>query len=134
VLGAGGGGTLALALLVCACVFAALAGPALSLHTRTEALQQTLSGLTGTTKSLQASAAYNDFTGSIGFATGDGAVALNSQAIGAGTTEIARGFAREGVPIGPGSWGAQTTKTNLVFGAAPSAQAGGDPKIEVTYR
>ena len=36
------GSTLALALLVCGCVFAAMAGPAISLHTRSEALHQTL--------------------------------------------------------------------------------------------
>ena len=34
------GSVLALALLTCGCVLAALAGPALSLHTRTQALHQ----------------------------------------------------------------------------------------------
>ena len=51
-----GGSTLALALLVCGCVFAAMAGPALSLHTRSQALHQTLAGLTATTKTVQVSA------------------------------------------------------------------------------
>jgi hypothetical protein len=36
--GTAAGSTLALALLVCGCVFAAMAGPAVSLHTRTQAL------------------------------------------------------------------------------------------------
>ena len=45
--GSAADGTLALALLVCGCVFAALAGPALSLHTRTQALNQTLAALGG---------------------------------------------------------------------------------------
>ena len=35
--GSATGGTLALVLLVCGCVFAAIAGPALSLHTRSQA-------------------------------------------------------------------------------------------------
>ena len=54
-MGAAAGSTLALALLVCGCVFAALAGPALSLHTRTQALHQTLAGLSATTKTVQVS-------------------------------------------------------------------------------
>ena len=51
--GAAAGSTLALALLVCGCVFAALAGPALSQHTRTLALHQTLADLTATTKTVR---------------------------------------------------------------------------------
>jgi len=43
--GAAAGTTLALALLVCGCVFAAMAGPALSLHARSQALHQTLNRL-----------------------------------------------------------------------------------------
>ena len=43
--GAAGGSTLALALLVCGCVFAAMAGPALSLHARSQAVHQTMAGL-----------------------------------------------------------------------------------------
>jgi len=50
--GAATGSTLALALLVFGCVFAAVAGPAVSLHTRSEALQQTLGGLTATARTV----------------------------------------------------------------------------------
>jgi hypothetical protein len=64
--GAAAGSTLALALLVGGCVFAALAGPALGLHTRTEALQQTLAGLTATTKTVQATAQWDEFTSPAG--------------------------------------------------------------------
>ena len=63
--GAAAGSTLALALLVCGCVFAALAGPALSQHTRTQALHQTLAGLSATTKTVQVTASWSDFTGSL---------------------------------------------------------------------
>src|SRR6185437_15913771 len=53
IVGTAAGSALALALLVCGCVFAALAGPALSLHTRTQALHQTEAGFASTTKTLQ---------------------------------------------------------------------------------
>ena len=61
--GAAAGSTLALALLVCGCVFAAMAGPALSLHTRTQAFHQTLAGLGSTTKAVQVTANWSSFTG-----------------------------------------------------------------------
>ena len=51
--GTAAGSALALALLTCGCVFAALAGPALSLHTRTQALHQTLAQYPSTTKTVQ---------------------------------------------------------------------------------
>ena len=70
--GAAAGSTLALALLVCGCVFAAMAGPAVSLHTRTQALHQTLAGLAGTTKTVQVSAPWGEFT-SPAFGSSEGA-------------------------------------------------------------
>jgi putative ABC transport system permease protein len=135
ILGAATGSTLALALLVCGCVFAALAGPALSLHTQTEALHQTLSGLDGTTKTLQVSSDWNSFTGEMGFASGNGAGTLSAAMIGASTAEMSRGFTRLGVPLAAGSWAGLTSKLYAVSGVAPSAlQVGGVPKMEVTYR
>ena len=56
--GTAAGSALALALLVCGCVFAALAGPALSLHTRTQALHQTLAGYPATTKTVQVTGSW----------------------------------------------------------------------------
>ena len=134
-LGAATGSTLALALLVCGCVFAALAGPALSLHTRSEALHQTLSGLSGTTKALQASTDYNSFTGGMGFASGNGAVALGPDMIAAATTEMSRGFTRLGVPLAPGAWAGLTSKLIPVSGVSQAVlQNFGTPEMEVTYR
>jgi hypothetical protein len=49
-----GGGAIALALLVCGMVFAAIAGPAESLHTRTQALRQTIGNLGDTSLAVQA--------------------------------------------------------------------------------
>ena len=55
--------TVALAVLVCGCVFAAVTGPALNLHTRTQALQQDLAAQGDTTQSVQASVAWSDWVG-----------------------------------------------------------------------
>ena len=59
--GAAAGSTLALALLVCGCVFAAMAGPALSLHARSQALHQTTAKLAPTVKAVQVSANWSNF-------------------------------------------------------------------------
>jgi len=59
------GGTLALGLLVCGCVFAAMAGPALSLHARTQALHQTTAKLAPTVKTVQVNANWTNFTDSL---------------------------------------------------------------------
>ena len=135
VLGAAGGSTLALALLVCACVFAALAGPALSLHTRTEALHQTLSGLTGTTKSLQVTSDYSSFTGEMGFGSGGGAVSLSQPMLAASTAEMGRGFTRLGVPLASGAWAGLTSKLYPVTGVSQQVVAAyAPPKMELTYR
>jgi hypothetical protein len=63
--GTAAGSALALALLTCGCVFAALAGPALSLHTRSQALHQTLAQYPNTTKTVQVSASLAEFTGAM---------------------------------------------------------------------
>ena len=59
------GSVLALALLTCGCVFTALVGPALSLHTRTQALHQTLAGFPNTTKTVQVNTNWAQFTGAL---------------------------------------------------------------------
>jgi putative ABC transport system permease protein len=132
------GGTLALGLLVAGCVFAGMAGPALSLHTRTQALHQTMAGLANTTKSLQVSTDWGDFTSGLS-GTNDNFDIGEGENIGLGTfnlatDEMARGFAATPLPLGPGRWASLTTNTLGVLGAGPRAQAGGPPKVEVVYR
>ena len=56
---------LVLALLVGACVFAAMTGPAVSLRTRTQALSQTLAAASPTTKTVQVDAPWDQFTAAI---------------------------------------------------------------------
>ena len=55
------GTTLALALLVAGCVFAAMAGPALSLHARSQALHQITARLDPTVKTVQIGANWTNF-------------------------------------------------------------------------
>jgi putative ABC transport system permease protein len=128
--GTAAGGALALALLACGCVFAALAGPALSLHTRTQALQQTLGGLPDTTRTVQVSAAWSDFTASL-----PGAGALNQDQLTQVTGQIGLGLAQQPLPLTAGQWTSLTTKGLVVAsGAGPRAQAAAPPKLEVSYR
>ncbi|MGH3228706.1 MAG: hypothetical protein ACRDOA_09020 [Streptosporangiaceae bacterium] len=101
-MGTAAGSTLALALLVCWCVFAAMAGPALSLHSRTEALHQSLAGLPATTDAVQVTAQFQDFGGSAGYALGllpDGDLQIMK---GSATREILQGFASLRLPLAAG--------------------------------
>jgi putative ABC transport system permease protein len=130
--GTAAGSALALALLACACVFAALAGPALSLHTRTDALQQTLDGFPGTTRTAQVDAAWSDFTGPL---PGTGAGALSQDRLAQSAGQIALGLRRAPLPLAGGQWTALTTKPMLVgAGAARGAYTELPPKLEVSYR
>jgi putative ABC transport system permease protein len=133
--GIAAGSTLALALLVLGCVFTAMAGPALSLHTRTEALHQTLAGLDSPGKAIQMSAAWGDFVGDL---TENGAQTsrnLTITELEQSTQEIAGGLAATPLPVAADDWAALTTNTHAVTaGAARSAQAGAPPKLEVVYR
>ena len=59
------GSLLVLALLVCACVFAAMTGPAVSLRTRTQALSQTLAATSPIIKTVQVDAPWDQFTAAV---------------------------------------------------------------------
>ena len=131
---AGRQSTLALAVLVCGCVFAALAGPALSLHTRSQALEQTLAGLPGTTKAVQVTAGLTDFTSPL-VENGIGVPQSMSRGeLTESTRELAHGFAALPLPLAPGQWSGLNTKQFVVSGAGPRTQTGAPPKLEVLYR
>ena len=128
------GSTLALALLVCGCVFTALAGPALSLHTRTEALHQTLAGLTATTKTVQASGSWDEFTSPAGNFLGTQRDMTASEFT-TTTREMGRGLSVLPLTLAAGAWAGLTTNLfGVTSGAAASAQAEAPPKLEVVYR
>jgi putative ABC transport system permease protein len=130
------GGTLALALLVCGCVFAAMAGPAISLHTRSEALHQTLAGLAPTTKAVQVSVSWSDFVGSLNAAANSSGPYLTAGTFAEAAREVRTSMAATPLPLGPGAWAGLSSNTFVAAsGAPPRAFIGSSPpKLEVLYR
>ena len=125
---AAAGGTLALALLVCGCVFAAMAGPAVSLHLRTQALQQALNRLGPLGTAIQVSASWNTFTEAL-----TGRPVLTEDHLYQVTTQIAGGLA-DSLTIPLGSWDGLTTRMHDVTSGAARPPAGYQPQLEVIYR
>jgi putative ABC transport system permease protein len=130
--GTAAGSALALALLVCCCVFAALAGPALSLHTRTQALHQTLAGYPNTTKTVQVTGSWAEITGSLqAVQPGQNLGDVLPQAL----NDVGSGLRATPLPLAAGAWASLTAKPiRVAAGAAPSAQAGAPPQLQVSYR
>jgi putative ABC transport system permease protein len=130
--GTAAGSALALALLVCCCVFAALAGPALSLHTRTQALHQTLAGYPNTTKAVQVTASWETFSGSLQpIRPGQNLDNVLPQAL----NDVGSGLRATPLPLAAGDWASLTAKPiRVAAGAAASAQAGAPPQLQVSYR
>jgi hypothetical protein len=125
---AAGGGTIALALLACACVFTALAGPAVSLRLRTEALQQELDRLGPLGRSIGISASWSIFTEAY-----RGQPVLSEDDFSGAVTDIAAGPS-ESVTLTAGSWGGLTTALHDVTAGTAHLPAGYQPKLEVIYR
>jgi putative ABC transport system permease protein len=113
---------------VCGCVFAAIAGPAISLHLRTEALHQALNrpGPLGT--AIEVSASWNTFTEAF-----TGQPALTEDDLSAATSALASGFA-DSVPLAAGGWGGLTTTMHDVLSGTGPLPVGYHPELEVTYR
>ena len=128
VAGAAAGGTLALSLLVCGCVFAAMAGPAVSLHLRTQALQQALSRLGPLGTGFQVTASWNTLTESF-----TGQPVLTGDDLSGITSTLASGLAAS-VPLAPGSWASLTTTLHYVTSGTAPLPVGYHPELEVTYR
>jgi putative ABC transport system permease protein len=127
--------TLALALLVGGCVFIALAGPALSLHTRTEALRQTLAGVATTDKTVQLTADWSDFTNPNEFS--QYSLQLKPAGLDASLTESSAGLAGLHVPLAAGAWASVTSRldTSTVTAPPPGGAPGELPvSLEVAYR
>jgi putative ABC transport system permease protein len=133
------GSVAVLALLVGACVFAALAGPAVSLRTRTQALSQTLAAASPTTKSVQLDAAWEQFTSYLntnqGFEGVGVSTNLSPAQLAETQREIGRGLARLPVPLGAGAWSGLTTRPlPVAAGAGPRTFTGTPPQLEFVYR
>jgi hypothetical protein len=103
------GSVAVLALLVGACVFAALTGPAVSLRTRTQALSQTLAATSPIIKTVQVDASWDEFTASVN--TGDSgylgfgeSLNLTPRQLAETQREIGRGLAKLPLPLAAGAW------------------------------
>jgi putative ABC transport system permease protein len=133
---------LVLALLVCACVFAAMTGPAVSLRTRTQALSQTLAAASPTTKTVQADAPWDEFTaymntGNQGYLGLGETTNLTPGQLAETQHEIGQGLARLPLPLGAGAWSGLTTRLlPVASGAGPLAFIGvpNPPQMELVYR
>jgi putative ABC transport system permease protein len=141
--GAAVASTLAVGLLVAGCVFAAMAGPALSLHARSEALHQTTAKLAPTVKAVQISANWTNFVDSLLiFAPGgsqnvpEANQNLTTSQLARATHEIKGSLAGLPLPLGPGDWyGLGSIPTEVTSRVPPSAViSGNQPKLEVLYR
>jgi putative ABC transport system permease protein len=140
-LGSAAAGMLALALLVSGCVFAALTGPAVSLHTRTEALQQTLAALGSADKAVEVSADWTSFTSEMNADAGQAifgfghAEDMTRTQVTTAESEIGRGLAATPLPLATGHWaGLSSRLITVTSGAARSAYTIIPPKMEVVYR
>ena len=140
--GAAAGSALVLALLVGGCVFAAMAGPALGLHARSQALHQTTDKLAPTVKAVQVSANWTNFVDAlVNFSGANQNVPVTDQNLTASqlariAQEVKAGLAGLPLPLGPGDWYGLTAEPAVVAaGAAPGAVINGKPpKLEVLYR
>jgi putative ABC transport system permease protein len=131
--GTAAGSTLALALLVCCCVFAAIAGPALSLHTRSQALHQTLAGLAATSDAVQVTAQWYGFISAL-YPPGHLQYIKRSE-LDQASREIGQGFSALGLRLAPGGrWAGLSVIPSQVSGTGPRAIAALPPRLEVVYR
>ena len=134
------GSLLVLALLVCACVFAAMTGPAVSLRTRTQALSQTLAATSPIIKTVQVDAPWDQFTaavntGNSGYFGFGQSVNLTPAQFAATQREIGRGLARLPIPLAAGAWsGLVTHLLTVAAGAGPRTFTGTPPQLELVYR
>ena len=141
--GAAAGTTLALALLVCGCVFAAMAGPALSLHARSQALHQITARLDPTVKTVQIGANWTNFVDSLLVFAPGGAENVPVADQNLSTSQLARinqeikvSLAGMPLPLGAGAWYGLTANPSEVTSRVPPSAlvAGRPPKLEVLYR
>ena len=100
-LGEARGSLITLAVLVGACVFAALAGPAQSLRAETEALRTTMARLSPLVKAITVTTDWQDFTQQLSPGVPG---RLSGSELSGATAALARGFSTAGLPVGSGAW------------------------------
>jgi hypothetical protein len=124
-------GAIALALLVCGCVFMALAGPAVSLRERTQALHQVLGPVGSLGAAVEMEANWTSYTSAYYSGNPQG---LTQDDFRSSTIFIGEGLAATPLPIAAGSWGALTTEQYRVISGTDAGSPGVTPQLEVTYR
>jgi putative ABC transport system permease protein len=131
---------LVLALLVCACVFAAMTGSAVSLRTRSQALRQTLAATSPIIKTVQVDAPWDEFTAYMN-TNNPGYLGLGQSAnltptqLAETQREIGQGLARVPLPLAAGAWsGLVSHLLTVAAGAGPRTFTGTPPQLEMVYR
>lgn len=124
-------GLLALAALVCGCVFAALAGPAVSLRLRTDALHQSTGAPGSLTTTVQVKADWMTFIADM---YGGVQTTISDQNMAVATTLIGQGLAGTPLPLSAGRWASLTTPLFRVVAGAQAIPAGYRSLLEVTSR
>jgi putative ABC transport system permease protein len=134
--GTGVAATLALGLLVCGCVFVAMAGPRASLGIRTRALHHTLATVPPSQTTVQASANTNEFEQAPVVANGASLANVTAGDLSTVKRQLARDLAADGLTLGPygGTWAGISTPLLPVSGAGRAVQAGSGPRLEIVYR
>jgi len=133
--GKGRGGVIALTLLVCGLVFAAVAGPAESLHVRSQALARTIAGLAVTTRVVQATISLPTMTSDISGGVGQ-LTTVSATELGQAKQQISAGLSNGGIPLGGGGFTSVATGPAQVVssGYAPRAVIAAPPRLAFQYR
>ena len=129
--GTGVAATAALALLVLASVFVAVAAPRLDLAMRTRALQHVLRSASAADDSVLATASWSQLAN-----PASRAGLLSPSEIDTETIALASGMSGIRLPLAPVSadWSGLTSAYAAVSGAARRADAGAAPQLEIAYR
>jgi putative ABC transport system permease protein len=131
-LGEARGALVALAILVGALVFAALAGPAQALRAETQALRNTMAGLSPLVKQITAATDWEDFTQQL---SPESPERLSGSDLSDATTALAHGYASAGLPVGSGAWaGLASPIYTLASGAGPRTNTGAAARLAVLGR
>ena len=130
VVGTGAVAAAAFGLLTAIVVFAAVAGPRQSLQGRTAALQHVFANVTPVTRSVQASA-------DLQVAQEQSSQPVSVAELGQVSAQIDGQLTNLRIPlanVATAAWYGITSQFNPVSGAAPSANAGAPPQLEVGFR
>ena len=134
VTGTAGASLLALGLLVGGCVFAALAGPAQSVRSQTQALHGELARQQPAATAIDVTTDWQSVMSALA-ASPQQTQYLTQDQLASAREALARGFSAASLPVAAGDWmGLAAGPFPVTAGAAASAQAAAGPQMEVLYR